>query len=196
MHRIGGIEKEDGTGNISYDPENHERMVHLRAAKVAGIADDIPPVEVVGDVDDAELLVLGWGSTWGAIDAAVQPHPRRAAARSRRSTSRTSTRSRRTSARCCGATRQVLVPEMNLGQLSPAGARRVPGRRPVASRKVQGVPVHRRRARSTRSSRAEDAAMTDTDVPRHHARKDWSSDQEVRWCPGCGDYASSPRSSC
>ena len=70
MHRVGGIEKEDGSGNISYTPENHERMVHLRAAKIAGIANDIPPVEVVGDAD-AELLVLGWGSTWGAIKAAV-----------------------------------------------------------------------------------------------------------------------------
>ena len=70
-HRVGGLEKEDGTGNISYTPENHERMVHLRAAKIAGIANDIPPVEVQGDAD-AELLVLGWGSTWGAIDAAVQ----------------------------------------------------------------------------------------------------------------------------
>jgi 2-oxoglutarate ferredoxin oxidoreductase subunit alpha len=70
-HRVGGLEKEDGTGNISYTPENHERMVHLRAAKIAGIANDIPLVEVQGDAD-AELLVLGWGSTWGAIDAAVQ----------------------------------------------------------------------------------------------------------------------------
>ena len=71
MHRIGGIEKEDGSGNISYDPANHERMVHLRAEKVAGIAAHIPPVEVAGDVDDADLLVVGWGSTWGAIDGAV-----------------------------------------------------------------------------------------------------------------------------
>ena len=75
MHRIGGIEKEDGTGNISYDPDNHERMVHLRAAKVAGIADDIPDAVVEGDVDDAELLVVGWGSTWGAIDGAVDRVP-------------------------------------------------------------------------------------------------------------------------
>ncbi|MEO7427899.1 MAG: 2-oxoacid:acceptor oxidoreductase subunit alpha, partial [Acidimicrobiales bacterium] len=59
MHRIGGLEKEDGSGNVSYDSDNHERMVHLRAAKVAGIADDIPPVVVEGDVDDAEILVLG-----------------------------------------------------------------------------------------------------------------------------------------
>ena len=71
MHRIGGIEKQDGTGNISYDPANHERMVELRAAKVAGIANDIPDLVVEGDVDEAELLVLGWGSTWGAIDGAV-----------------------------------------------------------------------------------------------------------------------------
>ena len=71
MHRVGGIEKEDGTGNISYAPENHEKMVHLRAGKVAGIASDIPPATVVGD-EDAEVCLLGWGSTWAAIDAAVQ----------------------------------------------------------------------------------------------------------------------------
>jgi 2-oxoglutarate ferredoxin oxidoreductase subunit alpha len=72
MHRVGGIEKEgDGSGNISYTPENHQKMVDLRAAKVAGIAKDIPPVEVVGD-EDAELCVLGWGSTYAAIDAAIQ----------------------------------------------------------------------------------------------------------------------------
>lgn len=71
MHRIGGIEKEDGSGNISYDPENHEHMVRLRAAKIAGIADRVPPLEVTGDVDDAEILVIGWGSTWGAISGGV-----------------------------------------------------------------------------------------------------------------------------
>ena len=73
MHRIGGIEKEDGSGNISYTPENHAHMVTTRAAKVAGIAKDIPLVEVVGDVEDADLLVLGWGSTWGAIISARRP---------------------------------------------------------------------------------------------------------------------------
>ncbi|MEO5837437.1 MAG: 2-oxoacid:acceptor oxidoreductase subunit alpha [Acidimicrobiales bacterium] len=70
MHRIGGIEKEDGSGNISYDPENHAHMVHLRAARVAQIANDIPDALLEGDVD-AEVLVVGWGSTWGAITAAV-----------------------------------------------------------------------------------------------------------------------------
>ena len=71
LHRIGGIEKADGSGNISYDPANHEHMVRIRAEKVAGIAADIPNAEVTGDVDDADLLVVGWGSTWGAIDGAV-----------------------------------------------------------------------------------------------------------------------------
>ena len=70
MHRVGGIEKADGSGTISYDPLNHEHMVHLRAAKVQGITRDIPPVEVEGDAD-ADLVVLGWGSTWGAIGAAL-----------------------------------------------------------------------------------------------------------------------------
>ncbi len=69
MHRIGGIEKEDGSGNISYDPENHARMIQLRAAKVAGIADDIAPTDVVDD-GASDAVILGWGSTWGAIHAA------------------------------------------------------------------------------------------------------------------------------
>jgi len=71
MHRVGGLEKQDGSGDIDYTPDNHERMVHLRAAKIAGIAKDIPEVEIVGD-PDAEICILGWGSTWAAIDAAVQ----------------------------------------------------------------------------------------------------------------------------
>ena len=74
MHRVGGIEKEDGTGNISYEPENHSTMVHLRAAKIAGI--DVPEAVVQGD-PDAQVCVLGWGSTWAAIDAAVQRTRRR-----------------------------------------------------------------------------------------------------------------------
>ncbi|MEC7915042.1 MAG: 2-oxoacid:acceptor oxidoreductase subunit alpha [Actinomycetota bacterium] len=69
MHRIGGIEKEDGSGNISYDPENHQKMVDLRAAKIAAI--DVPDAEISGDAD-ATFCMLGWGSTWGAIDAAVE----------------------------------------------------------------------------------------------------------------------------
>jgi len=71
MHRVGGLEKADGTGNIDYTPDNHEKMVHLRADKIAAIAADIPPTQLNGDAD-ADVLVLGWGSTWAAIDAAVQ----------------------------------------------------------------------------------------------------------------------------
>ena len=70
-HRIGGLEKEDITGNVSYDPMNHQKMTDLRAAKVAGIAKDIPEVEVEGD-DSGDLLVVGWGSTLGAITGAVR----------------------------------------------------------------------------------------------------------------------------
>lgn len=70
MHRIGGIEKEDGSGNINYTPQNHQRMIHLRAEKIAGIANDIPLAGISGD-DDASTCVLGWGSTWGAITEAV-----------------------------------------------------------------------------------------------------------------------------
>ena len=68
MHRVGGIEKEDETGNISYDPENHQKMVGLRAAKIDAI--EVPDTEVAGDTD-ASFCILGWGSTWGAIDATV-----------------------------------------------------------------------------------------------------------------------------
>jgi len=78
QHRIGGLEKQDGSGDISYDPDNHERMTKLRAAKVARLAEDIPPLEV-DDNGGAEILVLGWGSTYGAIRAGVQRVRRRGA---------------------------------------------------------------------------------------------------------------------
>ncbi len=71
-HRIGGIEKADVTGEISYDPDNHDRMVRLRQAKVDGISADIPLVEVDDPDGDARVLVLGWGSTFGTIGAAVR----------------------------------------------------------------------------------------------------------------------------
>ena len=71
-HRIGGLEKADGSGSVSYDPANHQRMVDLRAAKVAGIAADIPLLEVDDPDGDAELLMLGWGSTYGSIAAGIR----------------------------------------------------------------------------------------------------------------------------
>jgi 2-oxoglutarate ferredoxin oxidoreductase subunit alpha len=69
-HRIGGIEKADIAGTISYDPDNHDRMVRLRQAKIDGIAADIPPLKVDDPDGDARVLVLGWGSTFGSIGAA------------------------------------------------------------------------------------------------------------------------------
>ncbi len=71
MHRVGGLEKEDKTGNVNYTPENHQLMGDLRQAKLERIADDYPETEIVGD-EDAEICMLGWGSTWAAIHAAVQ----------------------------------------------------------------------------------------------------------------------------
>ncbi len=70
VHRIGGLEKQDGTGNISYDPANHQHMVDTRAQKVANVANDLPPLEPVGE-RTGDVLVLGWGSPRGAITAAV-----------------------------------------------------------------------------------------------------------------------------
>jgi 2-oxoglutarate ferredoxin oxidoreductase subunit alpha len=114
-HRIGGLEKADGTGNISYDPENHDKMVHLRAAKVAGIARDIPPLQV-DDQEGARLLVLGWGSTYGPIGAAV----RRVRARGGKVAQahlRHLNPFPANTGEVLGRYERVLIPEMNLGQL-------------------------------------------------------------------------------
>ncbi|GMU77341.1 MAG: oxidoreductase [Acidimicrobiia bacterium] len=137
MHRLGGIEKQDGTGNVNYEPENHERMVHLRAAKVAGIANDIPPVEV-DDPDGAGLLVLGWGSTWGVAQQAV----RQARARGARVAHAHLMHLNPFPANLgevLGRYPKVLVPEMNLGQLSRlVRAEFLVDARSVT--KVQGLP--------------------------------------------------------
>jgi 2-oxoglutarate ferredoxin oxidoreductase subunit alpha len=71
QHRIGGIEKEDKTGNISYDPQNHELMVRLRAEKVERIADGFRPIRLDSGPESGELLIVGWGSTYGAIRTAA-----------------------------------------------------------------------------------------------------------------------------
>ena len=70
-HRIGGLTKQDITGNVSYDPDNHGKMIGLRKAKVEGIAQDLPPIEINGP-SEGELLVIGWGGTKGSITAAVE----------------------------------------------------------------------------------------------------------------------------
>jgi 2-oxoglutarate/2-oxoacid ferredoxin oxidoreductase subunit alpha len=114
-HRIGGLEKQDVTGNVSYDPENHDRMVRLRAQKVAGIAQDIPELEV-DDPDAAQTLVLSWGGTFGPVAAGV----RRVRARGRavaHAHLRYLNPFPRNTGEIVRRYDKVLVPEINLGQL-------------------------------------------------------------------------------
>ncbi|WKZ82456.1 MAG: 2-oxoacid:acceptor oxidoreductase subunit alpha [Acidimicrobiia bacterium] len=114
-HRLGGLEKEDGTGNVSYNPANHERMTMLREGKVAGIAADIPPAEVEGE-EGARVLVVGWGSSYGAIAAGVH----RVRARGRK-VARVHLRHLNpfpaNLGEVLGSYDRVLVPELNRGQL-------------------------------------------------------------------------------
>jgi 2-oxoglutarate ferredoxin oxidoreductase subunit alpha len=116
-HRIGGIEKADVTGEISYDPDNHDTMTRLRQAKVDGIAATIPDLEVDDPTGDADVLVLGWGSTYGPIAAAT---------RLVRNTGSTVARAHlrhlnpfpANTGDVLRSYKRVVVPEMNLGQLS------------------------------------------------------------------------------
>ncbi|HXZ57197.1 MAG TPA: 2-oxoacid:acceptor oxidoreductase subunit alpha [Gaiellaceae bacterium] len=114
-HRIGGLEKQDETGNVSYDPDNHDHMVRLRAQKVAGIAADIPELHV-DDPDGASLLVLGWGGTYGPITAAVR-RVRNGGGKVAQAHLTHLNPFPRNTGDVLGAYDRVLVPEMNLGQL-------------------------------------------------------------------------------
>jgi len=137
-HRIGGLEKQDETGNVSYDSMNHEKMVHLRQAKVDKIADSVPLATVESGKEKAKLCVLGWGSTSGAIKTAVReliaeghdvahvhiryvnPFPKNLG-------------------ELLAGFDKVLIPEMNLGQLSLLirGKYMIPA---ISYSKVQGLP--------------------------------------------------------
>ncbi len=114
-HRIGGLEKEAISGNVSYEPANHQLMTDTRAWKVANIANDIPQVEVAGDTD-AEILVLGWGSTYGSIRAAAR--------RVRLAGKKVATAHLRylnpmptNLGEVLNSYKQILIPELNTGQL-------------------------------------------------------------------------------
>lgn len=115
-HRIGGLEKEHITGNVSYDPENHEFMVKMRQAKVDRIANDIPLANVDGD-EKGDLLVVGWGGTYGAIRTAVE---------SKRKQAKSVTHLhlkyinpfQKNVGEILKSFKQILVPELNLGQLA------------------------------------------------------------------------------
>ena len=115
-HRIGGIEKQDVTGNINYEPENHDKMVRLRAAKVAGVVADIPDVVPAGD-PEGDVVIVGWGSTCGSITSAL--HGLRAKGHK---VGHIHLRHLNPMPKNLGAAlkryKKVLVPETNLGQLS------------------------------------------------------------------------------
>jgi 2-oxoglutarate ferredoxin oxidoreductase subunit alpha len=115
-HRVGGLEKQDVTGNINYEPLNHEKMVRLRAAKVEAIVQEVPDAVPTGD-PDGDLLIVAWGSTYGSITAAVNT----ARAKGRRVGHvhlRHLNPLPRNLGEVLGRYRTVLVPEMNMGQLS------------------------------------------------------------------------------
>jgi 2-oxoglutarate ferredoxin oxidoreductase subunit alpha len=114
-HRIGGLEKADSTGNVSYDPDNHDLMVRMRARKVAGIAADIPELGV-DDPDGAELLVLGWGGTYGPITAAVR-RVRREGKNVAQAHLNYLNPFPRNTGEVLRRYPKVLIPEINLGQL-------------------------------------------------------------------------------
>ena len=190
QHRIGGLEKADGTGNISYDAANHARMTELRAAKVAGIADEIPPL-VVDAEPDARLLVLGWGSSEGAIRAGV----RRARLAGHKVASAHLRHLNPLPANTGDVLRsfdRVLVPEMNTGQL--AQVLRAKFLVDVESFSQGPGPADlRRRDRATDRGAAMSAVTHKGNgnggAPEALTKADFQSDQETRWCPGCGDYA-------
>ena len=114
-HRIGGLEKADVIGNVSYDPDNHHKMTLLREAKVAGIARDIPDLEVFGPTE-GDLVVLGWGSTYGAIRSAVERLQARGLSVSHAHLRHLNPFPANTEQVLRGF-RRVLVPELNLGHL-------------------------------------------------------------------------------
>ena len=206
-HRIGGLEKEDGSGNVSYEGVNHERMVHLRRDKIAGIAADIPPVEVNDESGDAQLLLVSWGSTYAAVLAGVK----RVRARGMKA-AHVHLRHLHPLPAEPGRGAEPLRPDPGArdqpGPAEPGAAGRVPGRRADHVQDARRA-VPRRRDRSSHHRAARREVMSEsngsangsngsangsangavaTAVP-VTSRKDWSSDQEVRWCPGCGDYS-------
>ena len=114
-HRVGGLEKADISGNVSYDPDNHHRMQLLRQEKIARIAHDVPELEVMGP-DRGGLLVLGWGSTYGAIRSAVERLQAEGQAVAHAHLRYLNPLPRNTEA-VLRSFRTVLIPEVNLGQL-------------------------------------------------------------------------------
>ncbi len=115
-HRIGGLEKEDVTGNVSYDPANHEHMIRTRAQKIANIANEIPLLEVAGP-EQGDLLVIGWGGTYGSITTAAE-RARRKGLKVAHAHLRYLNPFPRNLEQVLRSYKKVLVPELNCGQLN------------------------------------------------------------------------------
>jgi 2-oxoglutarate ferredoxin oxidoreductase subunit alpha len=114
-HRIGGLEKEDVTGNVSYDPANHEHMVKTRAQKIANIAQEIPELSVLGPAE-GDVLVIGWGGTYGSIRTAVE-RAQRKGLKVAHAHLRYLNPMPRNTGDVLKRYKKVLVPELNRGQL-------------------------------------------------------------------------------
>jgi 2-oxoglutarate ferredoxin oxidoreductase subunit alpha len=155
-HRLGGLAKFDGTGNVSYDPENHDKMIRLRAEKVARVADRIPPGEVWGP-PSGPLLVLGWGATYGAIRQAVLD-----LGKGPRQVSQVHLTHLNPFPKNLGEIvkkfRTVLVPETNSGQLLMLLRNKFPGTNFVGYNRVRGVPFSVSELREEISARRDHGA--------------------------------------
>lgn len=136
-HRIGGLEKQDGSGNINYEPENHHKMIKLRAAKVERIANDIPLAKVEGD-ETGEILVVGWGGTYGTIKTAVEKKRKEGKSVSHLHLHYINPLPKNVG-EILGKFKTILVPEINLGQLIKILREKflVPA---IGLNKVQGLP--------------------------------------------------------
>ena len=175
-HRIGGLEKANETGNVAYDPENHDLMTQLRAQKVAGIRVADQPVD---HQEGADVLVLSWGGTFGPVHAGVR-RARAAGGKVAHAHLRWLNPFPANLESLLRSYDRVLVPEMNSGQLLQlVRAKYLVDA--VGYNRVTGKPF--KAGRDPRGDRG--APVSEVKL----SMKDFKSDQEVRWCPGCGDYA-------
>ena len=197
-HRIGGLEKQDVTGNVNYEPLNHENMVRLRAEKVAAIVQDVPDVVPAGD-PSGDLLIVAWGSTHGPITAALKTQ-RAKGHRIGHVHLRHLNPLPKNLGDVIKRYDKVLVPEMNMGQLvmllrakylvDAQGYNKIQGK-PFKTSEIEAEDRRdawscsaRERPRAIRRQ----SMMTTATLP-VYTKKDFQTDQEIRWCPGCGDYA-------
>jgi 2-oxoglutarate ferredoxin oxidoreductase subunit alpha len=136
-HRLGGLEKHDGTGVVSYDPENHDRMCRIRAKKVQCVADFIPPIKADGP-DAGDLLVLSWGGTYGAVYSAVHRVREKGTAAAHVHLRHLNPFPRNLG-EILSSYEKVLIPELNLGQLALLIRGKYPVY-PVSFTKIKGRP--------------------------------------------------------